>query len=385
MKQSDIIVKTLFGLENVLADELNTLGLQEIAVLNRAVKCQGTLEDIYAINLRARTALKVLLPIAVFTADHEDELYHYLYRLRWFDYLSPQQTFSIEATVSGDFFKHSKYIALKTKDAIVDYFRNKIGKRPSVDTISPDIYFNIHIHQNMVTLSLDSTGQTLDRRGYRLQRNDAPLNEVLAAGILLLSGWDKKSTLYDPMCGSGTFSVEAALMACRIPPGHLRSFAFQHWQNFDSILWEKVKKEANDQIIEWDGQIYARDIDSRSIDITIQNGTRAGVEDYIMVKKEDFFESSPKGETGFLLFNPPYGERMRQDQIVDFYKQIGSHLKQYYQNHDAWIISSNMEAIKYFGLKPSKKMALYNGALPCKLQGYELYKGSKRAPLLTEN
>jgi putative N6-adenine-specific DNA methylase len=179
--------------------------------------------------------------------------------------------------------------------------------------------------------------------------------------------------------------VEAAMMACQIPPGHLRSFAFQHWQNFNSTLWEKVKKGANDQIIEWEGQIFARDLDARSIDITIQNSTRAGVEDYVMVKKEDFFDSMPKSETGFLIFNPPYGERMRQEQIVDFYKQIGSHLKQHYQNHDAWIISSNMEAIKYFGLKPSKKVALYNGALPCKLQGYELYKGSKRAPLLTEN
>jgi putative N6-adenine-specific DNA methylase len=378
----EIIAKTLFGLEETLAIELNELGAKNIKILNRAVRFTGDLELVYLCNLRLRTALRILISIGDFNANNEDELYKKIKSIEWEKYFQTQNTFIIDANTSSDVFRNSKYVALKTKDAIADRFRDLYDKRPSVDTVNPDIYINLYIYATQVYVSIDSSGQSLDRRGYRLSKNEAPINEVLAAGIILLSNWKGETDFYDPMCGSGTFSIEAALIATNTAPGINRGFSFQNWSNFDNEIFENIKTNLTSKIVAPTIKIYARDISGTSLEITAENAERAGVDDYISLKNEDFFNSESKSEKGVIIFNPPYGERMTPSGILDFYKNIGNKLKLNFQGFDAFIISSNFEALKNIGLKPSSKKVLFNGALECKLQKYEMYQGTRRTEFL---
>lgn len=377
MSQYELIAKTQFGFEPILSEELKALGAHKVEILNRAVKFVGDDALMYKANLYLRTALKILKPIAWFEANNEQQLYTKMQRIDWSEWMEVNDTFAIEGTTQGNIFTHSQYVALKTKDAIVDQFRARVGKRPSVNTENPDLRINVHIWGNNCTVSLDSTGATLDKRGYRLARTAAPINEVLAAGILLMSGWDAQSDLYDPMCGSGTFAIEAAMMASHIPPGMHRSFTFERWRSCDRALWTKIKKEAAEKILPYQGNIYASDIDSEALEVAKKNAQRAGVADSISFERKDFLASAAKGTKGWIVINPPYGERLEKEEIMAFYKDIGSRCKQHYQGHEAWIISAHLEALKFFGLKPTKKVQLFNGSLECKLHKYELYAGSR--------
>ena len=379
MKNFDIIATTQFGLEGVLAAELNELGANDIEILSRAVKFRGDLNLLYKCNLYLRTALKILKPIATFEALNEQDLYNKVKKIDWSEFLTTDQTFAIDGTTSGEVFTHSKFVALKSKDAIVDQFREIDGIRPSINVDDPDLQINIHISDVACSVSIDSTGLPLSKRGYRLEQIFAPISEVLAAGIILLSGWDKKSNFFDPMCGSGTFSIEAALIARNIPNGRLRHFAFEKWKDFDAEKWEQIKKDSESNIRPFEGKIFASDIEKRAVEIAIQNARRAGVEELINFKNSDFLLSTPEGDPGVVVLNPPYGERLQSDDIVEFYREIGTRLKHFYNGSDAWIISANLEALKFIGLKPSRKIKLYNGQLECKLNKYELYRGSKRA------
>jgi putative N6-adenine-specific DNA methylase len=378
LKTFDIIATTQFGLEGVLAAELNELGANDIEILSRAVKFRGDLALLYKCNLYLRTALKVLKPISTFDALNDQELYNGVKKIDWSEFLTTDQTFAIDGTTSGEVFTHSKFVALKSKDAIADQFREIDGIRPSIDVDNPDLQINIHIAEIACSVSIDSTGLPLSKRGYRLEQIFAPISEVLAAGIILLSGWDKKSNFFDPMCGSGTFSIEAALIAQNIPNGRLRHFAFEKWKDFDAELWELIKTGADSKIKLFTGKIFASDIEKRAVEIAVQNARRAGVEDLITFKNSDFLASTLEDEPGIIVLNPPYGERLQNDDIVGFYQEIGTRLKHFYNGCDAWIISANLEALKFIGLKPSRKIKLYNGQLECKLHKYELYRGSKR-------
>ena len=373
-----ITIKTQFGLEPVLAAELNALGVTEIETLNRAVQFTGNQELLYKCNLHLRTALRVLKPIVTFQANNERQLYERVRDIRWNEYLTPGHTFAIDGTSHSEVFKHSKFIALKTKDAIADQFRDRYGRRPSVDTRDPDLRINLHIYDRTCTLSLDSSGMHLDRRGYRLSRTEAPINEVLAAGIILLTGWDGSEDFIDPMCGSGTFPIEAALLARRIPPGRGRTFIFEKWKDFDAALWKKIKLEAETQIQPFKGKILACDLDAKSLEMAVKNAERAGVRELIEFKKQDFLQSEAPSDSGVVVMNPPYGERIEVEEIKTFYGEIGTRLKHHYAGYDAWIISSDIQALKFVGLRPSRKVPLYNGSLECRLHKFELYQGSKK-------
>lgn len=379
MEKFEIIATTIFGLEEVLAAELREIGATGIEILSRAVRFQGDKAMLYKSNLLLRTAVKVLQPIRTFTADNEQQLYDKIKKIDWNDYFSYNKTFAIDGSTYGDVFTHSKFIALKSKDAIADQFREKYSIRPSVDPVNPDIRINVHINDRTVVVSIDSSGLPLSKRNYRLAQNEAPINEVLAAGIILLSGWDKKCDFIDPMCGSGTFPIEAALLANNIPSGRNRKFGFETWGSFDEDLWNEVKAEAEAKIISSDVKIYANDNDNSALNIASANAKRAGVYELITFDYIDFFHTSHNEGQGLVVMNPPYGERLKVDEITNFYQDIGSRLKHFYQGCDAWIISANYEALKNFGLRTSRKIKLYNGPLECRLQKYELYQGSKKA------
>ncbi|WP_255038779.1 THUMP domain-containing class I SAM-dependent RNA methyltransferase [Lacihabitans soyangensis] len=377
MQKYEIVATTLMGLENVLMQELTNLGAQNIEKLRRAVRFVGDDELLYKANLSARTALRFLVPIEDFSAENEAELYSQAKVFPWEKVLHLNQTFSIDATISGNHFRHSQYVALKVKDAIADRFREKKGKRPDVDRENPDIVINIHVTGSEVVISLDSTGLSLDRRGYRKKSNEAPINEVLAAGIILMSGWRSDIPFYDPMAGSGTFSIEAALIGTKTPPNLNRVFCLQNWRDFDHILYNKVKAALKSEIIEPDLQIFARDILPKNLEIIAENAELAGMDEYINLKKADFFETEPTTENGIVFLNPPYGERMKIEDVFDFYSRIGDTLKQKYAGFEAWMISSDKEAIKKVGLRGEQKIDLLNGGLEARLLKYELYKGKK--------
>lgn len=379
MKTFDIVVKTLFGLEEVLAKEIEEIGGNEIEILSRAVKFKGNQALLYKSNLTLRTAIKVLKPIANFLVNDEEQLYKRIKDIDWSEFLTIKKTFAIDGTTSGETFKHSKFIALKTKDAIVDQFREKNGERPSINTDDPDLRINIQISGNQCNVSLDSSGLPLGKRGYKPIQVLAPLSENLAAGMILLSGWDKKSDFFDPMCGSGTIAIEAALIARNIAPGSFRSFAFEKWNDFTPFIWKQIKKEAEQNIIPFNGKIYAFDIDTKAVDATIKNASFAKVEEFIEIRRLDFFKTDLQLNNGMILFNPPYGERLNEEEeIIPMYKEIGTKLKHSFEGCNAWIISGNLNAIKFIGLKPSKKISLYNGQIECKFCKFELFKGSKR-------
>ncbi len=378
MSKFTITAKTLFGLEQVLAAELEAIGATDIEVLNRAVQYKGDQSILYKSNLLLRTALRILKPIAVFEVHNENQLYRMVKGIDWSKYLTIRQSLAVSGTTNSQRFTHSQYVALKTKDAIVDQFRERTGSRPFVNTDDPDFWIDVHIFERTCTISLNSTGHTLAKRGYGVSRSLAPINEALAAGIILMTGWDKKMDFIDPMCGSGTFAIEAAMIAGNIPPGRYRHFNFEKWNDFDRLLWKNVRQEAKAATVNVKANIFAKEHSGSTLSIALKNAMRAKVGQFITFKEEDFFESSADNESGLLILNPPYGERLEQERILDFYREIGTRLKHFYEGYEAWIISANKEALKMFGLKPSKKIQLYNGQLECRLQKYELYKGSRK-------
>ncbi len=383
MENSDIkfkmVVKTFRGLEDVLFNELKNLGAINLIKGNRMVEFVGNQEMLYKANFHLRTALKILKPIFEFKVKNEDQLYKSIQTIDWSTYFDLEGTFAVDSVVFSNYFTHTKYVALKVKDAIVDQFRDKYGKRPDVDVDDPDLRINIHISNETCTVSLDSSGDSLHKRGYRIKANKAPLNEVLAAGMILLSGWDKKSLFIDPMCGSGTLVIEAAMMAHNIPPGlYRKKFGFESWKDFNSELLEDIYEEESPEN-KIDINIIGADISEIATRITSENIDNAALKKKIEVITKpinDFIP--PKDECGTIITNPPYGERLKKDEINSFYKELGDKFKNSFKGYNIWLISSNFGAIKNIGLHPSKKMTLYNGALECKFLNYEIYEGSKK-------
>lgn len=375
-----IQIKTFFGLEEVLAEEVRQLGGRNVELKNRAVNCQGDLGFLYKINYALRTGVKVLVPIFEFKAFNEQKFYDKLLKFNWDDVLGLQHTFAIDATVHSERFTHSWFMTLKMKDAIVDYFQQKYALRPNVEAKNPDIKFHLHIDRDWVTVSLDSSGDPLFKRGYRKEQGEAPINEVLAAGMLSLAGWDGKGNFLDPMCGSGTLLIEAAMVAMNLPAQIFRKkFAFQNWKNYDDDLFRKIKEFRIGRIREFTGKITGYDIDARMLNAARINIEMAEMEDVIEVKKQDFFQSKKEHFPLLMVFNPPYDERIAIDQ-EDFYKTIGDTFKQHYPNTLAWLISSDLEAVKKIGLRPSRKVKLFNGKLETRFLQYEMYEGTKKQP-----
>jgi len=375
-----LIVKTFHGLENVLAKELKSIGAKDIEILIRAVSCNGDKELLYKSNLLLRTALRVLQPIHTFTAHNDRHLYKKTGAIDWSTYLQLDQTFAIDSVAFSDRFRHSKYVALRVKDAIADQFREKTGKRPSVDTENPDVRINVHVAQTDFSISLDSSGDSLHKRGYREKGMQAPLNETLAAGMLMLAEWNKNIPLIDPMCGSGTIPIEAAMIACNIPPGiNRKMYGFMNWGDYDAALWKKIYDESISQIKKETVNITGKDIDSRVVDIAKAACKKMDIQQQLSFSNCTFTDLLPQTESGILIMNPPYGERMGADKVNALYKMIGDHLKQSFSGFDAWILSSNTEALKHVGLRASKKNILFNGPLECKFQRFSLYKGSLKS------
>ena len=372
-----MLAKTMNGLEEVLANELKILGAQNVKILNRAVSFKGDKGFMYKANLNLRTALRILKPIKHFQAHNENELYSKLCEIDWYKIFKLRNTFSTQATTHSDSFKHSKYTSLIMKDAIADTFRKKYNKRPNVDVQNADINIDLHISKNTCTVSLDSSGGSLHKRGYRTETVSAPINEVLAAGLILLSGWDKKSDFYDPMCGSGTILIEAALIAQNIPVNIFRKkFGFEKWNDFDKNLLEKIKESSLNKEIDYYGKIHGSDTLRKAIRISRKNVNNALMHGKIKISDEDFFKNPIDPQT-FVLFNPPYGERLSINKN-NFYEEIGSTLKHHYRDCIVWIISSDIENMKYIGLKPSKRINIKNGNLECSFRKFEIYKGSKK-------
>jgi putative N6-adenine-specific DNA methylase len=373
------IAKTLAGLEPVLADELRALGASGIRELKRAVAFNGDIRMLYRTNYELRTALRILVPIHSFPAYNEQNYYEAIREIDWSEFMRVDDTLAIDAVTQGEVFRHSQYVGLLTKDAIVDQFRDRYGRRPNVNTAAPTLRVNVHVQGTHCDLSLDASGDSLHRRGYRRDTVEAPLNEVLAAGMILHSGWNGKGDFVDPMCGSGTLAIEAAMLATATPPQQKReSFGFFRWPDFNRKLWEQVKKEADVKIQPFEFQILASDKDPRARNATAINVMSAGLENTVRVEKMAFEKLSPPGESGTLITNPPYDERLKMEDIAAFYKSIGDRLKQAWAGWDAWLISSNRDALKSVGLRPSKKITLFNGALECSFQKFELYEGTKK-------
>ncbi len=374
-----MLAKTFFGMEELLVNELKELGATEVAPYNRMVRFKGDKGFMYKANLCLRNALKVLKPILEFHADSDIALYENVYQFDWGAILSPDQTFAIDSVVYGNVFTHSLYASQRCKDAIVDRLRKDHGKRPTVDTQHPDIRLHLHIFDKKCSLSLDSSGRSLHHRGYRSLTNIAPINEVLAAGIIQLTGWDQKTDFMDPMCGSGTFLIEAAMMACKIPANLNRNaFAFEKWEDWDESLFEKIKSSQLKRVVSPEGKIYGFDKAPSALEKSALNIKNAKLEDFIQVNRANFFNSQKMGDTPLhLLTNPPYGERLEGD-INELYKNFGDTLKRSYPNTQAWMISSNFEALKFVGLRPSRKIKLFNGKLETRLCFFPIYEGTKK-------
>ncbi len=374
-----LLAKTFHGLEEVLAEELFQLGAKNIEPKKRAVAFEGDKELLYRGNLHLRTALRILLPVMSFRARNERELYKKVSEYNWSKHLDNSKTFAVDSVAFGDIFKHSRYVGLKTKDAIVDQFREKTGKRPSIDVEAPDVSINLHVTGDRFTISLDSSGESLHRRGYRDNRHKAPLNEVLAAGMLKIAKWDPEIPLFDPMCGSGTILMEAAMYAKNIPPAwHRKKFSFMSWPDFDKELWEKIRKEAEEKFESPRVTIIGADVSMQAVDIAKQASLEFRLNREIKVSKAAFENQTPPFKAGMIIMNPPYGERLQKDDIIEFYKMIGTVLKRRFTGFDAWIISSNFNAMKNIGLKPAEKYTLFNGPLETKFWKFKLYEGSMK-------
>ena len=373
-------VTTFFGLEEILAKELLHLGGKEITPFKRGVSVVGDIGFLYKINLCSHTALKIVIPIIKFNANNENEFYDNVKKIDWERFISVTDSIMIESVLNSDLFTHSLFVSQKAKDAIVDRFRERTGKRPDVDLIFPAFKLYIHVFKNEVTINLDSSGDPLYKRGYRSDINDAPMKEVLAAGLVKLSGWERHIELIDGMCGAGTIAIEAALWANNIPPGYYRpNFTFMKWHNYDEKLFETIYESSISKIKNEPVNIIANDIDELTVKKAITNTKNAKVDDVVTCVNHSFFDLNPSRKGGVVILNPPYGERLEVQEIEKLYKEIGNKLKKDFQNYNAWIITSSPEAIKSIGLRPSRKIQIYNGSLECRYLKFELYGGSKKA------
>ena len=373
-----IIAKTFQGLEEVLAKEVTELGADNIEIGNRMVSFTGDQEMLYRANFCLRTAVRVLKPIKEFTATDADEVYDVVKSMEWDEIMDVKNTFLIDSVVFSDNFRHSKFVAYRVKDAIADYFREKYDDRPNVSISNPDFRINVHISEHLVSISLDSSGESLHKRGYRTGTVAAPLNEVLAAGLIMMTGWDGECDLIDPFCGSGTILIEAALIAQNIYPGVFREeFGFERWKDFDEDLLERIYNDDSNER-EFNHKIYGYDINRSAVATAIDNVRSAGVSKIVEVNQRDFYDFEEPENPALMITNPPYGERITTDNIIDLYKTIGNRLKQHFAGNDAWIISSNTECFTAIGFRPSTKIALYNGSIPCEFRKYQVFDGSLR-------
>ena len=377
-----MLAKTFKGLEQVLASELIELGANNIQIQRRAVSFTGDKRMLYAANFCLRTASRILVPIATFKAKTADDIYDHVKQVDWAQYMTTKTTFQIDATVYSDLFRHSQFITYRVKDAIVDWWMEHSGVRPSVQLTNPDLYLNVHIAGDMVTLSLDSSGESLHKRGYRVANTQAPINEALAAGMLLLAGWHGQSDFYDPMCGSGTLLIEAALIARNIAPGiYRKGFAFEKWASFDADLFEDVY---NDDSRERDfhHKIYGSDAGFYAVQTAQKNIQSANLQRDIEVKQiriEELRLADKNTDGALVMMNPPYGERLSQDKnVLRLYQDMGTALKHQFNGATAWIISSNEDALKCVGLRPAKRIRLMNGELECLFNQYVLFSGDRK-------
>ncbi|WP_430973527.1 THUMP domain-containing class I SAM-dependent RNA methyltransferase [Sunxiuqinia rutila] len=377
-KKYRFVATTYAGLEQVLAEELIGLGADEVEEGRRSVYFQGDMTLMYRANYSLRTALKILMPVRNFKIKRVDDLYHQVSKIKWEEYFDANQTFAVQSKVFNELFRNSMFASLKAKDAIVDRFRRVSGSRPSIDVSRPDILINLHISNNDCTISLDSSGESLHKRGYRSGNHEAPVSEVLAAGMLKLSGWNGKESLTDPMCGSGTIVIEAAMMAKNILPGETRkSYGFQKWKNYNEEIFKNLKDQHEHRQVGY--KIYGSDISRVNIDLAYRNAEKANVLDVLQLDIADFRTLEKKNDSSFLVFNPPYGERIKSGDQA-FYAMVGERLKHHYPNTTAWLISTN-ECLKSIGLRPEVKIPLYNGSLACSFREYKLYKGSKKSSI----
>lgn len=380
-----MMAKTLYGFEPILAKELRNLGAGNVEEGVRNVSFEGDTGFMYKANLCLRTALKVFKPINTFRVFNEKDLYRHIYDMDWPAIFDVDKTFAIDSIANTKVFDNTMFVSLKAKDAIVDKFREVVRDRPNVRTQDPDIRINIHIYNNTCTVSLDSSGNSLHQRGYRILTNIAPINEVLAAGLLLKTGWDGQSNFFDPMCGSGTFLIEAAMIACNIPANINReSYAFMNWEDYDADLYQKIVEASLKKVREFHHKIIGYDKAPSAVRKAQENVEHANLSDYITVERKDFFKvDKPLEGKLHMVFNPPYGERLPIDMEI-FYGKIGDTFKQIYPGTDAWLITSNLEALKHIGLKTSKKIKTFNGKLESRLVKYEIYEGSKKAKFSEE-
>ena len=378
-----MLAKTFKGLEQVLASELIDLGANNVQVERRAVSFTGDKRMLYTANFCLRTASRILVPIATFKAKKTDDIYEQVKQLDWAQYMTAKTTFLIDATVYSDLFRHSQFITYRVKDAIVDWWMEHGGVRPSVQLTNPDIYLNVHISGDIVTLSLDSSGESLHKRGYRVANTQAPINEALAAGMLLLAGWKGQSDFYDPMCGSGTLLIEAALIARNIAPGiYRKGFAFEKWADFDADLFEDIYSDDSRER-DFEHKIYGSDAGFYAVQAATKNVHSANLQRDIEVKQirvQELRLADKNTENALVMMNPPYGERLSQDKdVLRLYQDMGTTLKHQFSGASAWIISSNEEALKCIGLKPAKRIHLVNGDLECLFNKYVLFKGDHKS------
>ena len=377
-QEFELIAKTFMVLEPVLAKELTQLGANEVQIGRRMVSFMGDKEMMYRANFQLHTAIRILKPIKHFKALSADDVYREVQKIDWSEYIGLDKTFAVDSVVFSEEFRHSKFVAYKVKDAIVDQFREKTGKRPNISVANPDIRLNIHIAEDKCTLSLDSSGESLHRRGYRQESVEAPLNEVLAAGMILMTGWQGETDFIDPMCGSGTLLVEAALIAHNMAPGLFRNeYAFEKWPDFDTDLFDRIYNDDSSER-EFTHHIYGYDVDIKAVNTARLNVRAAGLLNDITVEEADFKNFTQPKEKSIIVTNPPYGERISTPDLLGTYKMIGERLKHQFLNNDAWILSYREECFDQIGLKPSIKIPVYNGSLECEFRKYQIFDGKMK-------
>ncbi|MBR6031022.1 MAG: methyltransferase [Bacteroidaceae bacterium] len=374
-EEFEMIAKTFQGLETVLATELIELGANNIQIGRRMVSFTGDKELLYRANFQLRTAIRILMPIKHFRATSADEVYDAVQEIDWTNYLTNETTFAVDSVVFSTEFRHSKFVAYKVKDAIVDQMREKTGERPNIQITNPDLQLHIHIAEYDCTLSLDTSGESLHRRGYRQETVEAPLNEVLAAGIIMLTGWKGECDLIDPMCGSGTIAIEAALIARGIAPGvYRKEYAFEKWPDFDQELFDAIYEDDSREH-DFDHHIYGYDINRNAVAIATTNVKAAGLSKEITIAQKDFADFKQPAEKAIIITNPPYGERISAPDLLGLYKMIGSRFKHEFTGGTAWVLSYREECFDQIGLKPSLRTPLFNGSLECELRKYQMFSG----------
>ena len=380
-----ITLKTFYGLEGVLKSELEEFGYKNVEVLNRAVQVKGNWKDVYFLNLNVRCAISVLVQITSFKIKSEEDLYKKALMINWNEYFSVDKNFAVKGAVFSSIFRHSQYPFLLVKDAIVDVFRNKSNERPNVNVKSPQVLFDVYINNENVTISLNTSGAPLFQRGYRQSVGEAPLNEVVAAGLIKLSGWDKKKPLIDPFCGSGTLLIEAALMAANIPPCIERfHYAFKNFENYKSDVWEEIYSQAEKKCNSLEPKILGFDQNPDMVLKAKRNLRGLPIGRFVKVEISDFQSIKDiEISNGIMISNPPYGERMGEN-MEELYQELGDFMKNKLKGFECWIISSNESALKSVGLKPSRKMRLFNGDLECSFRNYSIYEGSKKGKYIEE-